>query len=134
LICESGCATLIIGDFNLPHINWKNLHASDDDIYLPMMNIFCEYGFTQYNDQPTRNHNKLDLVFCKNPHFITDITTEEAFAFSDHDKVCFSICLNVSPKQQCNDSTYFYDFAKADYDQIALAFEKVYWSSFILFP
>jgi hypothetical protein len=62
------------------------MHAPDDDIQLPTMDLFCEYGFTQYNDQIIRNHNVLDLVFCNDPHFITDIIAV-AFTFSDHDTV-----------------------------------------------
>jgi hypothetical protein len=109
-----------MGDFNLPLIDWSVLQAPDDGIHLPLLIFFCGNGFIQYNLQPTRSQNILDLVFCNDPLFHLDIRTEHGFGTSDHDKVFFSIQFNAS-MDQLNDSHFFHDFAKADYDQISLA-------------
>ena len=56
-----------------------------------------------------------------------DVATDDGFSTSDHDKVCFTIYLNVTKERQHGERFGFYDFTKADYEQIALALSQVDW-------
>ena len=38
---------LIVGDFNLPHINWEALTGPDDDVNNTTLNFFRDNGYSQ---------------------------------------------------------------------------------------
>ena len=75
---------LIVGDFNLPGVNWKNLSASSVGKQQQFMNIFTKRGYRQLVEVPTRGDNILDLVFVDDSTLITGISVEGLFSTSDH--------------------------------------------------
>ena len=47
--------TFIMGDFNLPHIDWIHYHATDNIIYNSFLKFVNSYGLTQFVDnQPVK--------------------------------------------------------------------------------
>lgn len=88
---------LVVGDFNLPCINWETLKCGPTDI--PNCEIFLDmllaFNLTQTVLLPTRvtssTSSILDLVLCSST--ITDITTEICEGISDHKLVYFTSLL-----------------------------------------
>ena len=83
----------IMGDFNLPSIDWKTL--ADDHSQgqvrgiVPAQRLFDFMGtnfLTQIVDVPTREENTLDLVLTNCPQYIHEVQSEK-LPISDHNLV-----------------------------------------------
>ena len=48
---------IVIGDFNLPSINWADEHSSIE-LYRQFLDLFNDLGFSQLINQPTHNNGK----------------------------------------------------------------------------
>ena len=84
----------IVGDFNLPDVNWESGLAPDDGVQLKLSKYFFDNGFIQFNNNPTRNGNILDLLFCNDPMFVSHLVTSAPFSTSDHDSLIFSLLID----------------------------------------
>ena len=59
--------TIVLGEFNLPNIDWIENDLTLDGIHDVMYDCFSSLGFTQFLNEPTRisnsgNNNILDLI------------------------------------------------------------------------
>ena len=100
--CASdGSQDLLVGDFNLPHIDWLNGHIPNDCKSEEFYEFSIDFGLTQLNRLPTRKLSVLDLVLTTNPLLISDLITDVPFCQSDHDSVLFSmhVCCKVENKK-----------------------------------
>ncbi len=66
---SQACKIVLAGDFNCPKINWENI-SEGENTSLPqnpddkeLLNLVHDFGLIQHVTQPTRGHNRLDLVF-----------------------------------------------------------------------
>ena len=79
----------IMGDFNLPDINWNSCtiekHQNLKEINELFINTIQNLDLEQINKKPTRNHNILDLFLTNRPGLIIDY--EIIPRLSDHDIV-----------------------------------------------
>jgi len=95
--CSSYITNIIVGDFNLPSIDWVSLAAPDDGVHLPFLDFINEQGLVQFNNERTRGDHILDLVFSDDPQIIAEIhteNTENGFSTSDHDSVTFNVIVS----------------------------------------
>jgi len=81
----------MVGDFNLPLIDWSNKTAPTDDIYSLFLQFCNNFGLTQFVDAPTRDDNGLDLVLSNDPYIISSVDIAEPFSNSDHCVVNFKL-------------------------------------------
>ena len=72
---------IMLGDFNLPDINWSSLNPSCPTAG-SLFNLTNLTFLTQQVTEPTRNSNILDLIFCQD-NIINSITVSDTF-LSDH--------------------------------------------------
>ena len=91
--------TIILGDFNLPCIDWSNSHVKFDGIHDFMFNCMSSLGMSQLVTQPTRIANSghssiLDLIFSNDPLSIDVINYLPPFSTSDHMMIEFVIYCN----------------------------------------
>ena len=91
--------TLILGDFNLPNIDWCDNIAKDDDVHNLLLNCFLDLGLTQFVHAPTRLNcngvsNILDIILCNDPLAVDFICTKGPFSTSDHCAIDFSMHLS----------------------------------------
>ena len=85
---------ILMGDFNLPKIDWNSDHlVISDPIHELFYVHFCSVGLSQLNTIPTRNDAILDLIFSNDPGIVSDISTLPPLGASDHDVITFSISL-----------------------------------------
>ena len=101
----------LVGDFNLPSINWNNC-TSHDYTSNYFLSFVDQLNFHQMVDEPTRNTSILDLVLCSDADCVADLKVHETFSHSDHCYITFNLQFikNIEP-----DIEYF-NYKEADWD------------------
>ena len=96
---------VIMGDFNLPGINWSenqsNLKERASSNSNTLLLEFMENNLlSQYVKQPTRQKNILDLFLTNNPNLVLHTTSEET-NLSDHNIVSIHTTYNLMSHTKC---------------------------------
>jgi len=125
-------SNIIVGDLNLPKIEWFNLSGVDDQVHKPFFEFAIEYGFTQIVERPTRGSNILDIVLVDNVQAILNIAYLSPFSSSDHDAVSFFVLF----EQKCIDCNqesdrYYYCWYDANFDAMIDILQGVNWLSIV---
>jgi hypothetical protein len=84
----------IIGDFNLPSVDWKCVNNSVMLNCHELIDFFTDSGLYQVVDQPTRDKNILDLVFVNDPILVISLEIIPPVSTSDHNCVHFQFSIN----------------------------------------
>ena len=108
---------LIIGDFNMPDINWATLTGATQSSSLFCVFMF-EHSLSQLVTDPTHvKGNTLDLIITNNKTLISDISIEAPSSqlASDHYCLSFSICTSPNKATE-TPRVYIWDYAKADFN------------------
>ena len=123
----------IVGDFNLPSIDWSDLQfAADNDSCSSLFSLFVARNcFNQLVNEPTRLHpgskNSVLDVILSNDTFVCDVTVSSPFSTSDHCSVYFSL---VCPVFSCFLPDHeIRNFSQADWDSIYNFLEDCDWLS-----
>jgi len=61
---------ILVGDLNLPNVDWTLLNSPDDGIQSAFVKFCVEYGLYQFVDSPTRERHILDLVLSSDHSFV----------------------------------------------------------------
>ncbi len=93
----------ILGDFNLPHIDWATLSGTEIESHR-MIEFLEENYLSQMVSEPTRQNNILDLVITKakrilqltvvittQDNLVSNVTVGEHFGSCDHKLVRIDI-------------------------------------------
>ena len=116
--------TLLLGDFNLPNIDWQTPNSPaifKQDIFLEK---FLQLGFTQFVTEPTRERNILDLVLCDSQNLVFDVRMHDPLSSSDHSTICFSFLFDFVHQNECKRNWH-----KCFYFGFQRALEFVPWNS-----
>ena len=106
---------MILGDFNLPDINWNTLSGSS-----PLAHTFCDLVFKlnllQLIESPTHIHgNILDLLLTNADSLIHNVEVNSSPIHSDHFLINFSI--SVPGHSTSHFVPYYaYDYSKANFE------------------
>jgi hypothetical protein len=119
--CDRGDDTVLVGDFNLPGL--YPVVGQPKRAYAKLYNRFCDYGFTQLVDSPTRGENILDLVLSTDPLLVSEVETGVPISDCDHEVVTFNVNIPPPPLQK----TMRPDFHRADYEGMSGFLESVDW-------
>ena len=109
---------LLIGDFNLPDIDWSSLTADTPPSRLFSNSLFS-HNLVQLIHSPTHSHgNILDLIVTSHPEIISQVIVGDAAccSVSDHSLVSFSVAHSYS-FSRCK-SSYIYKYQDADVEGI----------------
>src|SRR5260221_2016005 len=106
-------ATVIVGDFNYPKIDWNILECSETEE--PFLDLIQDCFLTQHVINATRGNNILDLVFTTEKSMVDSIEVIEHFAKSDHEIVIFDLVAETDIKELIQ---YKYCFYRAKYNEI----------------
>lgn len=112
---------LIVGDFNLPTIDWSAdncLKCSESSCTGVFLNLFYSLGLSQFVAESTHNNNVLDLVFSNDYNCISDLQVCNPFSNSDHNSIKFDMLFNSSSATNRSTDFNYYDFNRADWDSI----------------
>jgi hypothetical protein len=106
-ICSANSKQFIVGDFNMPRLNW----GSDDDNFV---NFTKSLPLTQVINFNTRKDNLIDLLLVSDPTDIQSIEKNEPFGNSDHFSFHGAIKIRT-PQTKKNPVNVIRDFVKGDY-------------------
>ena len=102
---------VIMGDFNLPGINWQTVTALAPGSRLTQ--FIHDNSLKQHVSQPTRQLNILDLVITTEDDLVGDL--EVLDKLSDHNAIIFNIKAEAPGRQS---SRYSYNFRRANFQAL----------------
>lgn len=122
--------TFIVGDYNVPHIDWNALSVTRSCASHNIFVDFCiDCGLTQLVKEPTRisknRDNILDLILTNTENMVSGLTVSETPFLSDHLAVSFK--LEVFGKRKTETTHQYLDFKNADFENIEKAFQNINW-------
>jgi len=126
-LCSSVSQFILLGDFNLPDIDWLHYLTSQEKCHDMFVDFINDLGLHQFVCEPTRNNNILDLVLSNNHALISDVNIQCPFSTSDHNIVQFSINIANNSQVVENDCTVYYDYNNADFDSIIEYLSRINW-------
>ena len=129
---------IIMGDFNLPKINWETLYCntSDEDFHVKFVECVNDCFLFQHVNEPTRvrganEPNVLDLIFSNEEGMVKNLIQEAPLGKSDHSVLRFTV--KCTPEKQPPQIKSFYE--KANYKKMIDMFNESKWEEKILeFP
>ena len=131
-LCDTSGPVLLVGDFNLPGVDWSQPQlAHDGNNSISRFNLFIlQHAFEQLVSHPTRGDNLLDLVFSNDEFIVANLMVDEPFGNSDHNMIKFSIVTPPCTKSLSDNLTVDcprYNFNKADWPSIYQYLGNVDW-------
>ena len=118
LVRKSNSTICLLGDFNLPKIDWETKTLKPDcpnfAFYRECLEAFEDCLLEQMVTSPTRGQNILDLFLTTNPTLVDK--TSVLPGLSDHDIVMAEV--NVRPQKLKQVPRNIYLYKKADWDQL----------------
>ena len=119
---------VLVGDFNLPSIDWDTEAATGIFPHL-FMECCSENCLEQLIDKPTRHRegqqsSLLDLILTNEPDCITEIQHQAPFGKSDHEVIEFAV-LNEQNKPA--ETKHRYDFRKMDLSKFIISMNQTNW-------
>ena len=109
---------ILLGDFNLPDIDWNSL-SGHSPYSIQLCKLVFQYNLTQFITFPTHvMGNILDLILSDNIDLIsntTSVSSQSSLLTSDHYAISF--CVSTSPTKQPSHSgsKYIMDYSQADW-------------------
>ena len=101
---------ILAGDFNLPHINWKNntIKPGGNQLQLhqELLDIVDDFDLEQMQTNPTRQDNVLDLYFTNIPSLVKSCETIPGI--SDHDMLVIDSDLKPTYNKPKRRKVYIY--------------------------
>lgn len=117
--------TVIVGDFNLPKINWNSL-TSPNIVGERFLDFMHDSYLTQLVDKPTRNENILDLILTNENDLVNDVTVDCNLGTSDHHSLSFVI--NRDNKMVETNNKLFPNFKLANFDLLRKTLKQIDWA------
>ena len=115
LVSQTNSAVWLLGDLNLPEIDWENLIPSPEcghpTFYRDCLEVLDDCPLEQMVTSPTRGQNILDLFLTTNPILVDSVSITPGL--SDHDIVLIQV--NVKPEVLKQVPRNIYLYKKADY-------------------
>ena len=117
LLCNSHDTVVLLGDFNLPHIDSEKCDAPNDNIQNVFLEFCMYHGFQQFVNGNTHDNHCIDLVLTNDQLLISKVIVSVPFSTctSDHCKVDFDLILSehLSDETTSQPELYF-DYDNAD--------------------
>ncbi len=134
-LCSVAYPCTVLGDFNLPSVDWETLECrdgtkianSEEDIKFDrlLFECFLSNSLSQYVLRPTKGDNVLDLVFCNDESCVVNVTVGSDPFIGDHRPVYFTLLSTEVPIRERE--TYVKDFKNADYKGIGNFMQSQNW-------
>ncbi len=122
--CRNDDSVIIVGDFNLPNIQWNEYTFPSSSPYDTCQDFVFEFDLHQIIRKPTFGNNILDWLLCSDESVIDDLTVTEGFSTSLHSAVEFCVLGARTAKGK----KFIKDFRKADFDAISLYLNEIIWA------
>lgn len=120
----------LVGDFNMPTINWKTLKGSKIKEN-PLIDLCSETGLCQrITETTTKNDSLLDLLFCDDLSFKKILSIDilpPLCSTCDHCMIDFKISVE-SPSDSCANIPKSFRYTAGDYDSINQSLSIINWN------
>lgn len=127
-LCSCKAQCVIMGDFNLPDIDWSKSYPSSVNMASKLFVEMCtSCKLHQKVSKPTRYDSLLDLILTSHLHLVKDIEILPPIGSSDHSCIYFRIqCFIKKPTFRLRRS-----FHKANYDAICQFLLSLDWRTLL---
>ena len=128
-ICSSN-TRVIVGDFNLPHVDWNTLSCSRDVIDNLWIDFVIQNSLSQFVSFPTRYSSILDLVFTDVNEIVVHVCSCEPIGSSDHTAVELTLALVCNRRYNFDEraaNSYRYLWHSANYELMGECLSSVDW-------
>ena len=129
--CQIDATPILLGDFNLPGIDWPTNNfprlMNGCQCNVAFLEFVRQQSLLQCVHEPTRADNILDLVLTDDPFAIFDLHVLPPFSTSDHNSIVFKIRANMELYNTSRMPHHI--FKLADWDAIFTDLNSVDWSS-----
>ncbi len=115
----------IMGDLNLPEIQWNQLMRPSDTVSATFLDFCLQQALEQIVLYPTRGSNILDIILCSDTTPVLRCSVADPFANSDHATVCFELAGALIQTEQVRS---FKDFKHADFESMSAYLLSVDWA------
>jgi len=129
-LTASKLPTILVGDFNLPHVDWVNMTASSDQFHQQFLDCIVHNGFLQYVVEPSRGNNILDLVLCNDAFLISDCIVCPPIIGCDHNSINFTLHCSA-PNEPEPPTVVIRDFRNADFASLNVFFNNIDWNNIL---
>ena len=123
---------IIVGDLNLPHINWNDLTCPTDSVNSVIVDFVINNGFSQLVNFNTRYNSLLDVVLTDDNLIVSNLDSHPPIGLSDHVIIEFDVVLTFKVYSDPN-ANYNYKskhlWHDADYDSMSMYLSCIDWSS-----
>ena len=113
----------LLGDFNLPDIDWSDYSAASQ-ISREFVTLCFKLGAQQCVDFPTRHNNVIDLILCPSKNLIQSINAETPFSTSDHNMIQ---CKMINHSRSNRETVLKPCYKAADYELINAFLATINW-------
>lgn len=130
-LCAVDFPVTLVGDFNLPCIDWINKQPTITSQLGIKERLFTQFvtslDLSQHVNFPTRSNNCLDLLFTNAPTHISHVASLPPFgsATNTSDHVCIECMLEINVSTENKQTTH--NFPKADYNIINQILFNINW-------
>jgi len=76
--------SIIVGDFNLPKVNWQTNSSCGDNTARLFLDFVSTRGYYQLVSFPTREENILDLILASDEQTVNSVLSRPPLGHSDH--------------------------------------------------
>lgn len=121
-----GKSVILIGDFNMPEINWEDTSSISSSQYSSFTDFVKSHEFTQKVNFPTRGLNTLDLLFTNDQDLVSEVSISPPVGNSDHSSISFMINDDIAKPV----IVYKRLYSKGDYTKICDYLASVMWMEF----
>ena len=122
--------TVVVGDLNLPKVNWSNYTGPSLDVYNAFLQFVTEHSYSQLVLFPTRLHNILDVILTTDPAAFGVVEPDCPIGTSDHCSIKFDIRLNAGQDSSSLSPlahTLQYKWHVGDYESLELYLSTIDW-------
>ena len=130
--------SIIVGDFNLPKVNWQMSSCHGDGVSKQFLNFVTTRGYYQFVSFPTREDNILDLIFANDEQIINSVLPRPPLGHSDHCIIDFNVVVKCVKSSETLDNTTeinrkLYNWYSSDFESMIWHLDCVDWNSFICY-
>ena len=132
LACKNVSHVLVAGDFNVPHIDWLNMHSDEPPGHFSHDLIRClqDCFMYQHVEYPTRyRHGQipsmLDLILTNEEGMIQDMQYLPGLTCSDHIILRFTMTCYTEHRKPCHQSM---NYRGGNYNMLRSLLQEVDWT------
>ncbi len=127
--CNTSLPVYIMGDFNLPLVDWEKFSTPQSPLYLNFLDFVLQNNLTQCVSEPTHASNILDLLLVSNEQLVDSIEIGGGLSDSDHASIEFSVLVSCF---QAEKIIYKRNFRKMNIDLAKLLLSEVDWNNVLV--